>query len=138
MLDSSDLKIIHLMLSNSRITLSEIAKVLHISQPAVQKRIQRLKSIGVITGSTILLNQSKIGWKHAFVVVNADRDKYQSVIASVRKLPMITAVYQTTGPYAIAIEIVGPAGVVNGVITHIEKIKGVRDYCPISFIEKVV
>ncbi|MFH1520451.1 MAG: winged helix-turn-helix transcriptional regulator [Candidatus Micrarchaeota archaeon] len=137
MLDSSDLKIIHFMLKNSRITLSEIAKNLKISQPAIQKRIQRLKSKGVIVGSTILLNQSKIGWKRAFVAVNADHKYYHSVIDSIKKLSMVTAIYQTVGPFAIGVEVVGPAGVVNGVIDHIRKIKGVRDFCPISLTDRV-
>ncbi|MFH1785194.1 MAG: AsnC family transcriptional regulator [Candidatus Micrarchaeota archaeon] len=137
MINQSDLKIIHLLLTDSRITLAKIAKKLGVSQPAVQKRIRRLKSIGIIIGSTIILNQSKIGWKRALVAINTTKESYRSVLSSVNKLSMVTAVYQTTGPYAITIELVGPAGVVNGVISHIEKIKGVRDFCPISLVEKV-
>jgi DNA-binding Lrp family transcriptional regulator len=137
MLSQSDLKIIHLLLSDSRITLSEIAKKLEVSQPAVQKRIQRLKSDGIITGSTIILNQSKIGWKRALVAINTTRNSYQTVLDSVGKLAMVTAVYQTTGPYSIAVELVGPVGVVNGVISHIRKLKGVKDFYPISLVEKV-
>jgi DNA-binding Lrp family transcriptional regulator len=118
-------------------TLSQIAKELGVSQPAIQKRISRLKAEGIITGSTIILNQSKIGWKRALIALNTTKNKYSNILAQIKKLPMVTAVYQTTGPYSIAVELVGPAGVVNCVISHMEKMNGVRDFYPVSFAERV-
>ena len=137
MLTQPDLKIIRFLLSDSRVTLAEIAKKLGVSQPAVQKRIRRLKSVGIITGSTIILNQSKIGWKKALVAINTTKEAYLPILNLLGKLPMVTSIYQTTGPYSIAVELVGPAGVVNRVVSHIKKIKGIRDFCPISFSERV-
>ncbi|MEW5996301.1 MAG: AsnC family transcriptional regulator [Candidatus Micrarchaeota archaeon] len=138
MMDQSDLKIIRILLLDSRTPLAKIAKELGISQPAAQKRIEKLKSKGIIIGSTVLLNEKMIGWKHALVVMNAGRKKYMGLLDSLKKMPTVTAVYQTTGPYAIGVEMVGPAGVVNGMIAHIRKMKGVRDFCPISLEEKVL
>ncbi|MDD2655280.1 MAG: winged helix-turn-helix transcriptional regulator [Candidatus ainarchaeum sp.] len=138
MMDRSDLRILHMLLKDSRMSLSRIAKELGMSQPAAQKRIEKLKSKGIIVGSTVLLNERMIGWKRALVVLNADRRNYLAIIESVKKMHTVTAVYQATGPYGIGIELVGPAGVVNGVIAHIGKMKGVRDFCPISLEEKVI
>ncbi len=138
MMDQSDLRIIRMLLQDSRAPLSKIAKELGMSQPAAQKRIEKLKAKGIIIGSTVLLNERMIGWKRALVVLNADRKKYLGIIESVKKMPTVTSVYEATGPYAIGIELVGPAGVVNGVIAHIGKMKGVRDFCPISLEEKVL
>jgi len=138
MMDQSDLRILHMLLKDSRAPLSKIAKELGISQPAAQKRIEKLKSKGIIIGSTVLLNEKMIGWKHALVVLNAGKKDYMRLLDALKKLPTVTAVYQTTGPYAIGVEMVGAAGVVDGMIAHIRKMKGVRDFCPISLEEKVL
>ena len=138
MMDQSDLRIIRILLQDSRTSLAKIAKELGMSQPAAQKRIEKLKAKGIIIGSTVLLNERMIGWKRALVVLNADKKKYLAIIDSVKKMHTVTSVYQATGPYAIGVELVGPAGVVNGVIAHIGKMKGVRDFCPISLEEKVL
>jgi len=72
------------------------------------------------------------------VVLNAGRKDYMRLLDSLKKLPTVTAVYQTTGPYAIGVEMNGPVGIVDGVVAHIRKMKGVRDFCPISLEEKVL
>lgn len=138
MMDKSDLRIVHMLLKDSRMPLSKIAKELGISQPAAQKRIEKLKAKGIIIGSTVILNEKRIGWKHALVVLNASKKEYMKLLDSLKRLPCVVAVYQTTGPYAIGVEMVGAAGVVDGMISHIRKMKGVRDFCPISLEEKVV
>ena len=138
MMDQSDLKILHMLLKDSRMPLSKIARELGISQPAAQKRIEKLKAKGIIIGSTVLLNEKMIGWKRALVVLNAGRKDYMRLLDSLKKLPTVTAVYQTTGPYAIGVEMNGPVGIVDGVVAHIRKMKGVRDFCPISLEEKVL
>jgi len=138
MMDQSDLRILHMLLKDSRMPLSKIARELGISQPAAQKRIEKLKAKGIIIGSTVLLNEKMIGWKRALVVLNAGRKDYMRLLDSLKKLPTVTAVYQTTGPYAIGVEMNGPVGIVDGVVAHIRKMKGVRDFCPISLEEKVL
>ena len=138
MMDQSDLRILHMLLKDSRAPLSKIAKELGMSQPAAQKRIEKLKAKGIIIGSTVILNERMIGWKRALVVMNAGKKDYLAIIDAVKKMPTVTSVYQATGPYGIGVELVGPAGVVNGVIAHIRKMKGVRDFCPISLEEKVL
>jgi Lrp/AsnC family transcriptional regulator for asnA, asnC and gidA len=138
MLDPSDLKIINMLLKNSKIPLSKIAKELGVSQPAAQKRLEKLKSKGIIIGSTVLLNERKIGWKRALVAMNVRKESYDEVLEALGKLPMVVGVYQATGPYAIAVEMIGPSGMVNGIITHIRRMKGVRECCPVSLIERVI
>lgn len=138
MMDSSDLKILRMLLTDARMPLSQIARELGISQPAAQKRIEKLKANGIITGSSITLNNSKIGWKRALVAMNVRKAGYDATLAALTKLPMVSGVYQTTGPYGIVVELLGPAGVVNGLITHMKEMKGVAECCPISLVEKVL
>lgn len=136
-MDSSDLRIIRMLLADARAPLSSIAKELGISQPAAQKRMEKLKAAGIITGSTVILNVSKIGWKRALVALSARKAGYEATLAALAKLPMVGGVYQATGPYGIVVELLGPAGVVNGVVAHIRKMRGVAECCPLSIVEKV-
>lgn len=136
-MDESDLKIIAILLRDSRTPLSEMAAALGISQPAVQKRMVKLKEGGIITGSTAVLNTSLMGWKRALVALNARRADYAALLAAVQKLPFVRGVYQATGPYSIVVELLGPVGVINAVMAHAEKMRGVVDCCPISLAERV-
>ena len=138
MMDSSDIKILRMLLRDARAPLSRISKELGISMPATQKRIEHLKSKGIIIGSTILINNSMIGWKRTIVALNARKAEYDSILEQIAKFPLVTGVSQTTGPYSIIVELQGPSGVVNAVITHIKKLYGISDCCAISIAEKVV
>ena len=137
-MDSSDLKILRMLLTDARMPLSLIARQLGISQPAAQKRIEKMKAKGIIIGSMVLLNGSKIGWKRAMVSLNVRKAGYDATLAVLAKLPMVSGVYQCTGPYGILVELLGPVGVINGVVAHIKGMKGVIESCPISIVEKVV
>lgn len=136
-MDESDLKIIGMLLRDSRTPLSEMAAALGISQPAVQKRIGKLKAGGIIAGSTIMLNTGRMGWKRAFLALNARKADYAGMLAALQKLPFVRGVYQATGPYAIAVELLGPVGIVNAVMAHVAGMKGVGDCCPVSLAERV-
>lgn len=52
-IDKVDAQILHLLLIDSRLSLKKIAKECKISSVSVYKRIERLKAIGVIKGSTL-------------------------------------------------------------------------------------
>lgn len=138
MIDSPDLMIIRLLLKDSRTPLSKIAQELGMSQPAAQKRVEKLRSKGILVGSTAIINESLIGWKRAVVALNVRRAGYHDLLDLLVKLPLVTAVYQSTGPYAITVELLGPSGVVNGVISHIREMKCVTGFCPITMVERVV
>jgi Lrp/AsnC family transcriptional regulator for asnA, asnC and gidA len=138
MMDTSDLKIIHLLLKDSRTPLSAIARELGISQPAVQKRVEKLKAAGIIMGSTAVLNTGKLGWKRAVVALNVKKAGYSALLATLAKLPLVTGVYHATGPYGIVVELLGPAAIVNGVVAHLGKMKGVAECCALSIVEKVI
>ena len=63
-IDSIDAKLITLLLKDARTKTKDLAKTCGISSTAVGKRIQKLKENGTITGSTLLLNMSQIGFMY--------------------------------------------------------------------------
>lgn len=137
-MDSSDLSIIGILILDSRTPLSAMAKELGISQPAVQKRIQKLKAAGIILGSTVVLNTGKLGWKRAVVALSVKRAAYGAIVASAAKLPFVSGVYSATGPYGLVIELLGPAAIVSGAVAHLGKMDGVVDCCQLSIVERIV
>ncbi|NJE61180.1 TRASH domain-containing protein [Thermococcus sp. 21S7] len=55
-LDELDLKLIYLLMDNSRLSISELAERLGVSRPTVKSRLEKLEREGVIQGYTIKLN----------------------------------------------------------------------------------
>ncbi|WP_297435474.1 TRASH domain-containing protein [Thermococcus sp.] len=55
-LDELDLKLIYLLMDNSRLSISELAERLGVSRPTVKSRLEKLEKEGVILGYTVKLN----------------------------------------------------------------------------------
>lgn len=131
------MRIIHLLLDNARISLADIGKEVGISQPAARKRIQKLKEKGVLRGSTVLLNERRIGWERALLALDISREGYISTVEAIKVTPMVNSVYTATGPYSLAVEVLGPVGIIKEVIRRINSIPGVKGLCPVTFVEKI-
>ncbi|MCP4646318.1 MAG: Lrp/AsnC family transcriptional regulator [bacterium] len=137
MLDTTDMRILHMLLKNAKVSLAEVGKEMGISQPAARKRLEKLKKKGIVTGSTVTLNERRIGWERALLALDISKSNYLKTLNTIQSTPMVTAVYTTTGPYTLAVEVLGPAGIIKQVTKHISKIKGVKELCPITFVEKI-
>ncbi|AMQ19581.1 TRASH domain-containing protein [Thermococcus peptonophilus] len=55
-IDDLDLKLIYLLMDNSRLSISELAERLDVSRPTVKSRLEKLQKEGIIQGYTIKLN----------------------------------------------------------------------------------
>jgi Lrp/AsnC family transcriptional regulator for asnA, asnC and gidA len=137
MLDTTDMRILHMLLKNAKVSLAEVGAEIGISQPAARKRLEKLKKKGVVLGSTVILNERRIGWERAILALDISKSNYLKTLDAIQSTPMVTAVYTTTGPYSLAVEVLGPVGILKEVTKHISKIKGVRELCPITFVEKI-
>lgn len=137
MLDETDIRIVHMLLKNAKLSLAEIGKEMGISQPAARKRLEKLKKKGVVLGSTILLNERRIGWERAILALDVSRGNYLKTLDAIKSAPMVTSVYTATGPYTLAVEVLGPVGIIKEVMRHIESIDGVKEMCPLTLVEKI-
>lgn len=59
-MDSVDMEIIEIVERNGRISHEEISKILHMSRPAIHKRIENLEKEGIITGYRALIDWRKV------------------------------------------------------------------------------
>jgi Lrp/AsnC family transcriptional regulator for asnA, asnC and gidA len=64
MFDSLDLEIIHALQKDARTSFSDIAKMLGVSPSIIQIRFNKMKKAGLIKGTTLVLDLSKIGIEH--------------------------------------------------------------------------
>jgi DNA-binding Lrp family transcriptional regulator len=87
-IDSVDAKLITLLLKDARTKTKDLAKACGISSTAVGKRIQKLKENGTITGSTLLLNMSQIGFMYpaSISIETMNKDQCEKTISLVKSL----------------------------------------------------
>ncbi|MCM3324835.1 Lrp/AsnC family transcriptional regulator [Cytobacillus kochii] len=70
MLDNTDAQILDELSKNSRITMKELGKKVHLTGPATSARVIKLEDNGVIEGYTIKVSQVKLGYSiHAFLTI---------------------------------------------------------------------
>lgn len=106
-LDSTDKKILRMLLDNARIPFLEIARACGMSGAAIHQRVNKLEDAGIIAGSGIKLSPTSMGYNTcAFVGVFLDQAMmYHSVIKEMDKIPEIVECHYTTGNYAIFLKI---------------------------------
>jgi DNA-binding Lrp family transcriptional regulator len=67
-LDDVDQRIIAALMTDARTTYADIGQTVSLSAPAVKRRVDRLRSIGVIKGFTAVVDPKAVGWTtEAFV-----------------------------------------------------------------------
>ena len=134
------MKIIELLQENSRISYTEIAKVLGVTETTVRKRIADLEKRGVIKKYTIEVEPSKLGYKTVTILGLDVEPKY--LLEAAKKLAELEEsrwVATSTGDHMIMAEIWTRDGeeLFNLITKKISKIKGVKDLCPAIIMERV-
>lgn len=84
-LDSKDLALVRLLEADAWITHAEAGEIVHLSPSAVQRRIERLRADGVITGATATVDKRLTGkGLRIYLLLELNNDS-QKGIESVRK-----------------------------------------------------
>ena len=105
-LDGTDREIVALLITDARASLADIGRTVSLSPPAVKRRIDRLETLGVITGYTTLVDHAKLGRPlEAFAELRFAGNTRVDDIATVAKgIPEVQVVYTTAGdPDALAL-----------------------------------
>jgi Lrp/AsnC family leucine-responsive transcriptional regulator len=77
--DELDYKVLYVLQRNGRITWSELAKELGLSNPATAERVRRLEEQGLINGYTALIDPFRVGCElTAFVGVTLERPEHRA------------------------------------------------------------
>ena len=105
-IDRTDQKILSFLVKNARMPFLEIARECGISGAAIHQRVKKLESNGVITGSRLLVKPQAIGLNICtFISISlSEANKYNEVVACLKKIPEIVECHFVTGQYALLVK----------------------------------
>ena len=105
-LDERDKKIIELLLKNSRMNYSEIAKILGISDTAVRKRVRNMEKNGIIRGYTVSVEPHSMGYKCVAILgIDTESEKFYHVANTLKDMEEVKCVDMASGENMIVVEI---------------------------------
>lgn len=102
-LDEIDHQILDMLIDNTRIPFTDIAKKLLISAGTVHVRVKKMEDSGIIKGSSLTLDYQKLGFSFiAYVgVFLQNTSQTQFVLERINDIPNVTVAHITTGKFNI-------------------------------------
>ncbi len=140
-LDDIDNKILDMLIENTRTPFTDIAKKLVISAGTVHVRVKKMEQMGLIKGSSLILDYDKIGYTFiAYVglyVNNSSQIKF--IIERIKQIPNVTVAHITTGKFNVFCKIRAKSTThAKNIIFKLDEIEGVyRSESMISLEESI-
>lgn len=102
-LDEVDHQILDMLIDNTRIPFTDIAKKLLISAGTVHVRVKKMEEAGIITGSSLTLDYVKLGYSFiAYIGIFLNKtSQTQFVLQRISEIPYVTVAHVTTGKFNI-------------------------------------
>ena len=106
-IDPIDRKIVAQLREDARRSFREVGTAVGLSAPAVKRRVDRLLELGVITGTTAILDAERLGWStRAIVALYCDgRMTAAEVRAAVSAHPEVAAAYTIAGEASAILQV---------------------------------
>lgn len=140
-LDDIDHKILDILIENTRTPFTDIAKKLVISAGTVHVRVKKMEQMGLIKGSSLILDYDKLGYTFiAYVglyVNNSSQIKF--IIERIKQIPNVTVAHITTGKFNVFCKIRAKSTThAKNIIFKLDEIEGVyRSESMISLEESI-
>ena len=95
--------ILDLLIDNSRIPFTDIAKKLLISAGTVHVRVKKMEEFGIIQGSSLALDYKKLGYTFiAYIGIFLEKTHLTNfVLDKLKSIPYVTVAHITTGRFNI-------------------------------------
>lgn len=102
-MDDVDHQILDMLIDNTRVPFTDIAKKLGISAGTIHVRVKKMEDAGIIKGSSLTLDYKKLGYSFiAYVGIflqNTSQTKF--VLERINHIPFVTVAHITTGKFNI-------------------------------------
>lgn len=135
-IDEYDEKILNILLENSRMSFTEIGKILNLSEGSIRKRIKKLINLNIIKKFTVIIDYKKIGKIESFTGINVSPESMLKVIEELKKIENIKRIYLTSGDHNLIVDIVVDSfNELEKIHKKIEEIKGVLNIYPSTIVE---
>jgi Lrp/AsnC family leucine-responsive transcriptional regulator len=102
--DSYDTRILRELQSDARLSLAELGRRVHLSQPAVAERVRKLEAAGVITGYHASVNLAALGYGIR-ALVRIGRADYNRMTQFIADTAEIVNACNVTGEHSWVLEI---------------------------------
>jgi len=103
-LDAHDTRILAELQKDARLTMAELGRRVHLSQPAVTERVKKLEAAGVISGYRATVNLGKLGYGIR-AMIRVGRADYDRAVKLVQDTPECVNAYNVTGEDSWILEI---------------------------------
>ena len=103
-LDAHDVRILAELQAEARLSMAELGRRVHLSQPAVTERVRKLEAAGVITGYRATVDLGKLGYGIR-AVIRVGRAEYARIVKLVQQTPEVVNAYNVTGEDSWILEI---------------------------------
>lgn len=103
-LDNYDTRILAELQGDARLSLAELGRRVHLSQPAVAERVRKLEAANVITGYRATVNLAALGYGIR-AVVRVGRADYARMLALIGQIPEVVNAFNVTGEDSWVLEI---------------------------------
>ena len=102
-LDEIDHQILDMLIDNTRVPFTDIAKKLLISAGTVHVRVKKMEDAGIIKGSSLTLDYKKLGYSFiAYVgVFLKNTSQTTFVLERINEIPFVTVAHVTTGKFNV-------------------------------------
>ncbi|MDD5570147.1 MAG: Lrp/AsnC ligand binding domain-containing protein [Bacteroidales bacterium] len=128
-IDSTDRKILSLLMNNARTPFLEVARECGVSGAAIHQRVQKLEEAGYISGSHYKVNPVVAGLTTcAFIGIFLEKPTfYKSTVEELKKIPEVVECHYTTGDFSTFVKIYckDNADLTSILINKIQPIQGV-------------
>ena len=106
-IDEVDLKILSHLMEDAKTPYTEIAKKVFVSGGTVHVRMKKLEEMGVVQGTSLQLDYSKLGFDvTCFLGIFLEKSSlYDTVVEKLKAIPEIVTIHYTTGNHNIFIKI---------------------------------
>lgn len=130
-MDEKDWKIIEVMMRNGRVSKTELAKQLNITEAAVRKRIQKLEKTRTILSYKAVINYKSAGLTASLTGIDVEPEKLWTTTEKIKQIEEVKSLWLTTGDHTVMAEIIAKnTEELSAIHNKISKIDGVRRLCP--------
>lgn len=104
-IDNTDTAILGLLKINARLPISHIATKVGISRASAKKRIERMETLGIITGYTVYTRLAASNKVRAWVHIRVEGNKISNVTYALSLEIATQKVYSTNGKWDLLVEL---------------------------------
>lgn len=128
-LDEIDHTILDMLIENTRVPFTDIAKALDMSAGTVHVRVKKMEEAGIIQGSTLTVDYDKIGYTFvAYIgVILQNTAQTNFILERIAKIPYVVVAHVITGKYDLFIQIRAKDKIhAKEVIFQLNEIEGIK------------